>query len=160
MNAKEISRRQMAAWEKSRVDYYNKEGYLDGHGLGIVEYSRAFTLGCVYYVGKKRGVNAWEFRLGDLAGSYVVWSRSLAKALREVAKEWQGKHSGAKFAKRLLAAAKEVRPDFVRADGLLYGSNGMNEFYMHDDRNGKDVLVLYLDERGYLLDADGNQLKA
>lgn len=160
MDIKLISSRQMAAWNKSRVDYYNNEGYLEGHGLHATWDITAFGLGCVYYIGKIRGAKAWEFRIGDHAGTFRVWSNSLAKALREQAETWKKKHSGPEFTRRLLAAAEEVRPGFIRSAGLLYGSNGQGEFYMHDERKGREVIVLSLDPRGYLYDSDGNQLKA
>lgn len=160
MNIKVISDRQMAAWNNSRVDYYNNEGYLEGHGLPVNWDITAFGLGCVYYIGKIKGAKAWEFRIGDHAGTFIVWSNSLAKALREQATAWQKKHSGPEFQERLLAAAKEVRPDFVRAAGLLYGSNGQDEYFMHDDRKDREVIILHIDPRGYLYSADGKKLKA
>lgn len=160
MDINSISDRQMAAWNKSRVEHYDIDGCLDGYSLGRDWDLYAFHLGCVYYLGKVRRAKAWEFRIGDFAGTFVIWSNSLAKALRGQAEAWKKKHSGPEFEKRLLAAAEEVRPDFIRAAGLLYGSNGQGEFYMHDDRKGREVIVLHLDPRGYLYDSEGNQLKA
>lgn len=152
---KPITEKQARIWEESRIDYYGKEGYLDGHGLPVGWEIIVEKMGCVYYEGKVKYARAWNFHIGNCPGTFQVFSASLAKYLRQQAKEWQKRHSGPAFTERLWKAAAKVEKNFIpRGD---YGANNKGVFYVYG--MGKKMIKLYLTEQDYLLSEQGENLE-